>query len=474
MFSDAEKPFLKSPWILRDDGKNLLVYQLNNSELKYFILSPVQAISLPFFDGTREFSIIKECINRIFLKLSIPLDLFNGLLHTFIIENIVGIEGAKSLSLINGNKLPIPILKDYKWPSERLAVPVSLYIALTNNCTTNCLYCYAERKRCKELTIKEWMTIFDQFDKYQIKLVDLGGGDVLTRSDIKTILKEMVNRGYKFFLSTKTHINLEMAEFFLNNGIGSGSQNFYELQISIDSHIETTASFLTQTHNYLARTLSSLSNLKKFNIFPRLKCVLTPYNFHDIEGFMKFFYSKGISKFQFVCYSRSFYRHSDELFLKKEHKINLPIISKRIREQYPTCDIVIQEESDSEGKEITLAEKTTNWNNRSICTGGRACLVVMPNGDVTLCDQIPHTHEFVIGNLLQNDLKDIWDSKSLETLLHPHRKQFATGVCSKCDIFDECHTIKGYCYRESLFVYNTIFEAPPSCPKQTKIGLKMI
>ena len=48
-------PRMLAPWLLRDDGDNLLLYKCTSAELKYRVLSPAQAMILPFFSGERSY-----------------------------------------------------------------------------------------------------------------------------------------------------------------------------------------------------------------------------------------------------------------------------------------------------------------------------------------------------------------------------------------------------------------------------------
>src|ERR1035441_2768123 len=58
-FPRNSRPRIRAPWILRDDGDNLLLYKCTYSDLKYRVLSPVQALILPFFSGERKWSEIQ-------------------------------------------------------------------------------------------------------------------------------------------------------------------------------------------------------------------------------------------------------------------------------------------------------------------------------------------------------------------------------------------------------------------------------
>ena len=223
--------------------------------------------------------------------------------------------------------------------------------------------------------------------------------------------------------------------------------------------------------NYLKRTLLSINNLKNVDIFPRIKCVLTPQNYLYVNDYIDYFVNLGICNIQFVQYGRSHYKHNDELFLSVEHKLLLHDVFEEIKLNYKHIEIIFQDDLSTGRAKLNDWE---SWDNRAVCTGGRASLNVMPNGDVTLCEQIPHHVQYVVGNILNETLETIWNGNKLFDLLHPDRKNYYSTPCYSCNTFDECHTNRGYCYRESLFAYGTIYTAPPNCPRQIEEPLRLI
>ena len=150
-------PRLLAPWLLRDDGDNLLLYKCTYSELKYRVLSPKEALILPFFSGERSYGNIQA----IWLHLTKPSDKaaslaeFNKLVRNLIApDEIIGLFDAPSESFKHKTKIPLPDFSNYRWPAERTSVPVAVLVALTNRCVAECRYCYAERKLGEERTAR--------------------------------------------------------------------------------------------------------------------------------------------------------------------------------------------------------------------------------------------------------------------------------------------------------------------------------
>jgi radical SAM protein with 4Fe4S-binding SPASM domain len=243
------------------------------------------------------------------------------------------------------------------------------------------------------------------------------------------------------------------------------------LQVSVDSVDNQLASWLTGVNNYLERAKSTTANLVAAGLNPRIKCVMTPYNWDQAEQIVDLFSSLGARRFQFVQYGRSIYRHSDDLFLTREQKLNLSESMPRLVAQHPDLEIVFQDDT---GESKTNEQIKEDWQQRAICTGGRAALLVLPNGDVSLCEQIPHIPANVVGNLLRESLLEIWNGASVDSFIHPDRSRFEGTVCSSCPDFDECHVGRGYCYRDALSAFGSLYDAPPACPRQEKVPLRLV
>jgi radical SAM protein with 4Fe4S-binding SPASM domain len=475
-FARKECPRLQAPWLLRDDRDNLLLYKCTYSELKYRVLSPIQAMILPFFSGERSYGDIQA----IWLRLTKPPDKAASLTELDDLvrnltapDEIIGLAGAPSESFKDKAKIPLPDFGNYRWPAERTSVPVSVLVALTNRCVAECRYCYAERKQVEELSCAEWIAIFDKLAGQSIRIVDLAGADPFMRSDLFDLLHAMVERDFTFSVSTKSHISPAWARKLAELGIGLGLQGTTDrgVQVSVDSVNNQIASWLTGVNNYLDRAKSTTANLIAAGINPRIKCVLTPYNWDEAGRIVELFSSLGGRRFQFVQYGRSIYRHTDDLFLGREQKLRLSESMPLLASRHADFEIVFQDETG----EVKSAEQIqAAWQQRPICTGGRAALYVQPNGDVSLCEQLPHAPEHIVGNLLRQSLPEIWNGAAVDSFIHPDRSKFEGTACRDCPEFDQCHWGRGYCYRDSLTAFGSVYDAPPACPLQEKIPLRIV
>ncbi|MBU7045092.1 MAG: hypothetical protein HXS54_01535 [Theionarchaea archaeon] len=203
---NKERPRVSDLWRLRNDVYNVVAYICSVGEGVFNVLTPIEASIIPLFDGNNTFDDIKEAFFDIFDVSPDVQEEFSGNLDQIFerllsFDRFLSFEGGYSPSLHNPEKL-IPDLAHYHFPVTRLERPLSVQIAFTNQCVCNCRYCYAERRSCPEADISQWRTVFDELLSNEIFIVDIAGGDILTRKDAFSILKEMVDRDFVFFLST--------------------------------------------------------------------------------------------------------------------------------------------------------------------------------------------------------------------------------------------------------------------------------
>ncbi|MCF6155270.1 MAG: radical SAM protein [Candidatus Brocadia sp.] len=473
------KPRINTPWRIRNDKTSVIVYKCVTDTLTHKVLTPVEATLLPFLDGTFTLSDIEEAWSDALAiadkKEGPHSNLFQSTLtHLISHAGIVTFDGEPSPSFRETNQHLFPDFSSYQYPLQRLARPISVNIAITNRCGCDCMYCYAERRTCDEADFERLKDIFCDLSDNEIFMVDITGGDIFTRKDVLRILTEMVKREFVFFLSTKSFLSEETASRLKELGIGIPDPPPHlrrDIQVSIDSPDTAVAEMLTRSSRYVENATETIKNLIAAGLTPRVKCVLTSYNFDAPDGLVRLFSNLGVTNFQFVQYGRSHYRHDDALFLTHEQKLYIKEAIERIREKHPSVSITAQDDTSVQSQ---TRKNREDWDRRSICSGGRVSMLIQPNGDVTLCDQIPHAENHIVGNVFEKGVAGVWNSPKLYNFLYPSREQFNGTVCYTCSEFDLCHKWQGYCYRDSLFYFGTLLDAPPDCPRQTKTAPRQI
>lgn len=478
-FNLKEKPRVNQYWLLRNDKRYIVAYKSILESHIYHVLSSVEAAVIPMFDGTNTLEEIKEAFFKIFdispgIQPAYAKKFEKMISKLFHINGFLTLSGPPSPSVQGNKEHLIPHFSHYRHPGNRLDCPLSVTLAFTNRCQCNCIYCYAEKEECQEYPLEKWQEIFNEISHNNINLVDIGGGDIFKRNDALELLDEMVRREFTFFISTKSYISRDYAQRLYKMGIGRYDipvSMIRPVQVSIDSAVPAEASRLVKYPGYLEIAAKTVANLVQAGISPRVKGIITSLNAEAAEGIVRHFADLGVSEFHFAQYNRSFYRHNDKLFLTLEQKLKLKETAEKLKSLFPNLNLNFQDTTYMGGPKNLTWEK---WHKRNSCSGGRTKMLVKPNGDVTLCEQPPHNELFVVGNVFDEGIMGVWNSKKLLDFSFPCRDKYAGTVCFNCGEFDECHGVKGYCFRDSFFSYGTIYDAPPECPRQGKIPIRDI
>lgn len=476
LFSDTDKPRISENWRFRNDGNCTVIYLHSLQKHISRVLSPFESIFILLFDGKNTWAEIKTAAQGI---INVPggqsaEEIEQITTELARLDGFFSLEGQRSLSFDKPMEYLIPDIANYTMTPHRMLRPLTIAISFTNRCQCDCIYCYAEREPSAERSLDEWIPILDEIAENDITLVDIGGADIFCRQDALEIMEELDKRNFSFFVSTKSYISPGQARRMADLNIGNKDMPHWALrpmQVSLDSPDNELASFLSRRKDYFSKAQATLRNLIKAGISPRVKAVLTSYNADAPLELVRRLVPIGVNEFHFVQYSRGLYRHSDKLFLTLEQKKRLIGMENQIREEFPDIFVSMQKNITTGGPR-NLAPDV--WARRPICSGGRTKMLVKPDGAVTLCEQTPNEPAYIVGNVFEDGVMGVWNSDAIHRFNHPSRELFQNSDCYNCTDFERCIYMKGWCFRDALACYGTIYEAPPDCPHQTRMPPRAI
>ena len=135
-----------------------------------------------------------------------------------------------------------------------------------------------------------------------------------------------------------------------------------------------------------------------------------------------------------------------------------------LRDDYPNLNIKIP--SYEKGDMYTLACRKQSFPRRAMCTGNVRNAVVLPNGDVTICEELYAHPKFIIGNIKTNSLSEIWNSEKAVQLYHFAFNRSSDSICYECSVRQKCRVGKGVCWKTVLMAYGMDkWDYPdPRCP----------
>ena len=489
--TDTTIPVISPYWRLKRSGDWSLLCKYEHEQINYSMLSPLVGATLSLMDGRLTFRHLSMVVQYAHDFESLEKS------QAFVTKVILA-ANKESDAIVNMTQDLEPFVKRMK-PFEfvkaipegsnqkRPAIPLSLNLMFSNDCETNCAYCYAHRRKIPAdqlLSIKRWEEILQEASALGIEQVTLSGGDPLFRKDALTLIAELIKLDMLFLLSTKCHITAEIADRLVEIGMKRPiNQYIREIQFSMDDPDEETADELAGSPGYYKRAVESIGNLVQRGFNLRVKAVVTPINAPKVHQWIKQLVQMGVGKISVAAYNRTFHRHNDSLFLSREDRILIVQQCEQARVDFPDVDLRMTglEKAPAQGAmaapatsagvqsqhstaaDSSNSDKGKRWKERAQCSGGRSSMTITPDGKVVLCDTVPQEEMFFVGDLLHQTIMEVWNSESLLDFVYPPRDKFEGSACFDCQELAECQSKAGYCFRDTYFNYGTVFGPPPKC-----------
>lgn len=445
------------------------------------IIHPYTAIMLSFFDGKRTFG---QCINDIASYFELQTEEAETLLLPYI-ENtepiylkyddsytvlpvylLIKANGLKRHEIYTPDSFEISETIDLQ--NTRLNIPVKVIVEMNFNCYTDCAYCYADRFNAnakKPIAPEKLISLVHEMQKLRIPSLEINGGEILLHPSIKDILAEMSASGYTPFISTKVPLNKEILEYLKSYG-------FNNIQISLDSVCEKTLTrLLNVREGYLSKIKDTIKLLDDLHFEWQVNTVIT-HNV-DIESevtplleFLNGFAYIRSHKFNtmgFPMYKPSCVFEDLKADLKDLNALKCFLDNFK---QYCSHDIIFAEPSCK--SDFLLKNKLENFKKRSVCSANQKGFVVLPNGDVTICEELYWHPSFIIGNIYNQSIMDIWNSQRAKDLFYLDQKTITRySQCGKCETYDSCRFHQGVCWKMVIMAYgdNNWSFPDPGCPK---------
>lgn len=485
---------LKREFVFKVDNDRPIMYPIDYNSTPVFFLSPLQGVAVSLINGRRTLAELRKMFGKIFEDDDpSAFDTIIMGVNDFISQQQTGAK-VGSDGVINYSELPeescyidpkefvvdvanyYRIRRDQK-TMNRLTSPINIYPIFTHKCAVDCVYCYAERRVMDEMSSTQWSDIFQQMCRLGVILMSPDNGDIFARKDGVQLLEAMLEHGFHFLLSTKSHVKKMDVRRLVEAGFRKKINGVVErkVQLSIDAVDDSVVRKLQNTRT--ARNemnMDTLVNFLEFGISPIIKTVVTGLNYDQIVKIVKQYYALGARDFHFVKYTRTFHRHNDELFIDKEH---LPFLKEQfdaVRELFDDAEL---EENITSGKygdiQLSPEVKKQIWDGRIGCGGGWYSMGILPNGKVFLCEQMKMDDQYLVGDLTVQSIDEVWNGRQLLDFIFPERERFKDTICYGCDEFEECMYKQGRCYRDALFASGSIYTAPPMCYKNEMQMLRM-
>lgn len=334
--------------------------------------------------------------------------------------------------------------------------PLIVTFMLTNRCVTRCAYCYADTATpvTGSLSTGRLLELIQEAANLQVSHVNLMGGEVFLHRDWPILLKELVRLDMApEFISTKIPLDetiIDKLHSCKYRGV---------IQVSLDAVSPVIVGNLTGTNiHYAQAMLNSLKLLDKSDIDYQIATVLTTLNCRiDVLKDMYEYLCqlKHLRDWRLVPVSNSISKPYSGFSALKPAKEELQEVMEQMdrltawASPFPVVlgkDVLEQRFGETEGGSCRFEG--------SECSALTSHMFVLPDGKVSICEQLYWNKRFLIGDVTQRSLIEVWNSERARQLYHLSQKDIQSqSYCSKCGLFDSCFRYQNRCWCNIIKAY---------------------
>ncbi len=332
----------------------------------------------------------------------------------------------------------------------RLEHPVQIAWIPTWNCRSECVYCSvgASRGRRKDpkphVSLDHMLDVFAEAQEIGVTSILVHGGEPLLYPSLLRAIQGLKERGFHVLVSTRERVNAEDAKALHDAGLN-------QIQVSIDTFDQHTTELLHGHRSTVDDLKTTILSFQNADVRVLCNTLLTALNIRTVPSLLRELCALGVGRSVLSWYQRSPLAMREDLLACEDDKswLHEEIMSCK-PEILPSMELCYQPWSSAHA--------------RSVCSGGREALVILPDGQVSICDRLAHDSRFRIGDVTTQSLLSIWNSQSLQNLLYPGREPFAGEQCHDCADFEMCQRL-GFCYVRSLVANGRPFASDYNCQR---------
>jgi radical SAM protein with 4Fe4S-binding SPASM domain len=329
-----------------------------------------------------------------------------------------------------------------------------MFLDLTNQCNLRCRYCFNRRKlnlRPSHLGIELLNKALRSPISKNVKNWFLSGGEPLCYPDLFEALALFQEFGHRPKIATN---GILLKPDIVDQWVSLGVQS---VQVSLDSLRPAVFHELNKgSEENLRAIIENLTYAIRSPLRVVVSSVLTKVNGHDIQEIMRFCYKLGIDSYTLYPNVPAAKINTDLLLPLSDQ---IEVFDRLLGEYAAMCPVRLV---DMSIPCVQNSELYSRWNTKldlrlHPCGAGQFNLKITNEGRVSacICQDAP---EFVVGDLHDRDIDEIWVSPEIEKFRSLYKD---IPACRACSIQSQC---RGGC-RNEAFVFGSqgILSSDPHC-----------
>lgn len=353
---------------------------------------------------------------------------------------------------------------------ERPPFPLNINLMVTNKCSTECAYCYANRSLKEELTTKDIISIIHEAQRGGTVNLTLTGGDLLMRKDSLDIFSACLEAKFDLFLSTKTPKSPQYVLALKHLGIE-------EIQFSLDSVNPRTLEYLLGTpYSYIENVGRFFSACQKEGIRLSIRSVLTKINatVDEMKSLCSFISQyDNVDKWTLTPAFYSEYKTENHLIQPDNNQlVAVHSYTRNLTSSFP----IFYNKIDKQGYAYRQYSDVDSYLKLgSTCLANTTSMSILCDGTCTICEMLYENSIFRLGNIKDLPLANIWNSEKALSLYRGNIVPKSKSPCASCAVRYACkgEIFKHICYVDVVKVHghNNGDWPDPKCPKCKKVDV---
>ena len=298
-------------------------------------------------------------------------------------------------------------------------------IELTSKCNERCVHCYIPHEfKNKDIPDDLYYSVLEQLNKMGVLSVTLSGGEPMLHPHFIEFLRAA--KKYDFYVNILSNLTLQNDDIIAALKEG----NVSSVQVSLYSMIPEHHDAITTVKGSFEKTKNAILKLIENDIPLHVSCPTMKGNKNDYASVMAW------------CKEHKI-RSQTDFIMMAEYNHETSNLSNRlsVEETGVVIEDILNWDEDYQAAvlapdfEERCAKNCFNPDRR-LCGVGISSCAMVSNGNIYPC---PGWQDYVIGNLYENSLEEIWNSApKIQYLRSLTIKDLGNGVCAKCDNASFC------------------------------------